>query len=169
MTFSLERNEARATVYAAAIDHFSEYVLSGVGAGNFYGNWGKTSEFWLPHHSEVSPAHNAFVQVTIYWGVMGFLALLMVIWQGYRCVPKRCGMDSLSLCLIGIAVTSFLTLFVASDLYAKSYSLLLGMLVGARHWIWPNGIVPDTRIPSPHLKSSRILNRTEESSNAGST
>jgi len=159
MTFSLEANEARATIYTAAIDHFSEYVLVGVGAGNFYGNWGKSSEFWLYNHDEVTPAHNAFVQVTIYWGLVGFFALLMLIWQAYRCVPKRCGMDSLSLCLMGIAMSQFLFLFSASDLYGKSFSVLLGTLVGARYWIWPDGIVPSgTKASSPH---SKVITNTQ--------
>ena len=51
MSFSLEANEARADLYRAAIDHFSEYVLVGVGNGNFYGNWGMSSEFVLRGHA----------------------------------------------------------------------------------------------------------------------
>jgi hypothetical protein len=157
MSFSLDRNEARADLYRAAIDHFSEYVLVGVGNGNFYGNWGMSSEFWLP--GRVVPAHNAFVQVTIYWGLLGFLAFLMLVWQAYRCVPKRCGMDSLSLCLLGIAIGGFLNLFSLPDLYNKAVSVLLGTVVGARHWIWPDGIVPSgTRASSPH---SKIITNTQ--------
>jgi hypothetical protein len=159
LSFSLEAHEARATIYTAAIDHFSEYVLVGVGAGNFYGNWGMSSEFWLPGHAVVVPAHNAFAQVTIYWGVVGFLALLMVVWQAYRCIPKPCGMDSLSLCLMAIALASFLAFFAASDLYGKHLSVLLGMLVGAGHWIWPDGIVPSgTKAFPPH---SKVITNTQ--------
>jgi O-antigen ligase len=159
MTFSLDRHEARADLYTAAINHFSEYVLVGVGNGNFYGSWGMSSEFYLRGHHVVVPAHNSFVQVTLYWGLVGFLALLMVIWQAYRCVPKRCGMDSLSLCLLGIAIGGFLSLFSLPDLYNKSVSVLLGTVVGARYWIWPDGIVPSgTRASSPH---SKIITNTQ--------
>jgi hypothetical protein len=169
MSFSLDRNEARADLYRAAIDHFSEYVLVGVGNGNFYGDWGISSEFAIHGKGVIYPAHNAFVQVTLYWGLVGFFAFLMLVWQAYRCVPKRCGMDSLSLCLLGIAIAGLLNLFSQPDLYAKSSSVLLGTVVGARYWIWRDGIVPSgTRGLHRILRSSRILSPKEESSNAGS-
>ena len=153
LSFSLDRNEARADLYRATIDHFSEYVLFGVGNGNFYGDWGLNSEFAIHGNGIIYQAHNAFVQVTLYWGLVGFFAFLMFVWQAYRCVPRRCGMDALSLCLLGIAIGGFLNLFAQPDLYAKSSSVLLGILVGARHWIWPDGIVPSgTRASSPHSK-----------------
>ena len=130
--------EGRARVYSAAVEHLPEYVMTGVGVGNFWGPWGTRSRFGEDH---VIGSHNGFIQVTIYWGLAGFLALTALVWRAYRCLPKRCGADGLSLCLLGIAVSVFLMLFAAHDLYAKGYSLGLGMLVGARHWIWPQGIV----------------------------
>ncbi len=143
LTFSTEAHrgkmESRARVYTAAVKHLPEYILTGVGVGNFWGPWGMHSQFGK--HSGVSGAHNGFVQVTIYWGLAGLAALLAVVWQAYHCLPQRCGADELSLCLLGITVVVFLAIFAAHDLTSKILSLVLGTLVGARCWIWPQGVV----------------------------
>lgn len=131
--------DGRASVYAAVFEHLPEYVATGVGAGNFWGSWTYSKGFGG------SGAHNCFVQVTIYWGLMGLLALIGVTWLAYRCIPKRCGSDALSLGLLGIAISSLLWMLVMHNLYAKEFSLGLGLLVGARSWIWPDGIVRSWR------------------------
>jgi hypothetical protein len=157
-TFSAETHHGytmgRARVYTAAVDHLPEYALTGVGAGNFRTAWGRHSSFNLGH-SSVSGAHNVFIQVTIYWGLAALLVLIAVVWQAYRCLPRHCGSDALSLQLLGISVTALIMSLSMHNLYAKDFSLVLGLLVGARRWIWPRGIVqPATwkqRLPRPAI------------------
>jgi hypothetical protein len=143
-----DKADGRAHIYTAAFEHLPEYMVTGVGAGNFWKWWGDANGF-----GSVG-AHNCFLQVTIFWGVAGFFALLIVVWRAYRCLPKHCGADALSLCLLGIAVSLLLFMLVVHNLYDKQFSLGLGMLIGARRWIWPNGIVqPELRTkvaPSHH-------------------
>ena len=131
--------EGRARVYMATIEHFSEYWMSGVGAGNFWGPWGRHTSFYS--NSGMSGAHNSFIQVMIYWGLPGVLALIIIVYQAYRCLPKHSGVDTLSLCLLGIGVSLLVMLMVRHNLYAKELSLGLGLLVGARCWIWPREIL----------------------------
>lgn len=119
-----EEADGRARIYAAAIEHLPEYVTAGVGAGNYWRWWGKTNGFGTVG------AHNSFIQVTIYWGIMGLLALFVVIWQAYRCLPKRSGADPLSLGLLGISISLLLYMMVTHNLYTKEFSLGLGMLAG---------------------------------------
>ena len=104
----------------------------------------KRRRHWRAQHrftgrTGVVGAHNCFFQVTIYWGLAGFLALLTVIWQAYRYCPKHCGNDTLALSLLGIVVSVGLMLLIVPNLYSKPFSLGLGLLVGARYWIWPTG------------------------------
>jgi hypothetical protein len=161
LTFSTEpyhgKIEARARIYTAAIEHFPEYAMTGVGVGNFNGPWGMQTEFFKPSQGIVIGAHNWYIAVTIYWGVGGLVALLVMIYQAYRCLPKRSGADPLSLCLLGIAISLFLYTFVQHVIYSKTVFLGLGLLVGARLWIWPHGIAQSTsrqqrrfRIPLRH-------------------
>lgn len=146
-TFSMEPRqghmEARARIYTAAMAHFPEYAMIGVGAGNFWGSWGMSSNYNLGYRS-VSGAHNVFIQVTIYWGLAGLAALIALVWQAYRCLPRYCGSDVLSLQLLGVSVAVFMMSLTVHNLYAKDFSLVLGLLVGARRWIWPRGIVLPT-------------------------
>jgi hypothetical protein len=135
-----DRMEGRALVYTASIEHLPEYVVTGVGAGNFWGWWAYSNGFGDDEWG-VGGAHNCFFQVTIYWGLAGLLALIAVIWRAYRCLPKRCGDDTLALCLQGIAFSLLLWMLAMHNFYAKEFSLGLGLLVSARHWIWPKGIV----------------------------
>jgi hypothetical protein len=160
LTFSTESHqghmEARARVYTAAVEHFPEYVLTGVGVGNFWGAWGMHSNYAGRHG--VSGAHNAFIQVTIYWGLAGLFTLIMVVWQAYRCLPRHCGSDALSLQLLGVSVAVLIMSLSAHNLYAKDFSLILGLLVGARRQIWPKGVVhPATR---EQTLPRRILNQS---------
>ena len=130
--------DARTKVYKAAWVHLPEYGLTGVGAGNFWeGPWGKHSEYFKRHG--VLGAHNCFIQITIYWGLPGLLSLLSVVYYAYKCLPKECGNDPLSLAVLGMVVALFGVMFVMHGLAFKGFSLGLGILIGAQHWIWPAG------------------------------
>lgn len=145
MSFSFEERdgkmEGRARVYKAAIDHLSDYILAGVGSGNYWSTWGRRTAFG-ENNSRVSGAHNSFLQVTLYWGVGGLLALLLIFWQAYRCLPSCAHREAASLSLLGLSVSLLLYAQVVHNLYAKEFCLGLGLLAGAHCWIWPKGIVP---------------------------
>jgi O-antigen ligase len=142
LTFSAD-HDSRRVVYRAAFDHLPEYILTGVGAGNFWGAWGMQSGYHVNHgpgQDGVRGAHNAFIQVTINWGLAGLLALIAVVYLAYRCLPRGGGKDELVLCLYGMAVAIVLGMMVSHLLTVKEYSLGLGLLVGGHRWIWPKGI-----------------------------
>ena len=124
------QHEPRVRLYSAAIKHFPEYGLAGVGISHFWGEWGRRTEF-ARASGIVTGAHNCFVQVTIYWGLAGLLAFLMLVWQTYRCLPKRCGVDPLSLCLLGIAIQAFVLWLFSHNLEAKEFSLALSLLASS--------------------------------------
>jgi len=126
--------DARVKTYQAAWDHLPEYGLTGVGAGNFWeGPWGKHSTYFQRHG--VLGAHNCFIQVAIYWGLPGLLSLISVVYCAYKCLPKECGNDPLRLAVLGVVVTLFGLMFVMHNLAFKGFSLGLGILIGAQHWI----------------------------------
>jgi len=139
MTFSVgvagEKQEGRARVYTAAIEHLPEYVMTGIGSGHFWKLWGREKAF------RGSGAHNSVIQVMIYWGLPGLLALIGVVWQAYRFRPNCSGGDALTLCLLGLTVSLLLVAQLGHNLYSKEFSFGLGLLVGSRHWIWPTGTV----------------------------
>jgi len=160
MVYSSERRadgkmEARASLYDTALNRLPEYIAAGVGAGNFQRKWGLEKGFARHKSGSViaQPAHNSPVQIMINWGILGLGMFLLIVWCVYRSVPLHCGRDGLSLALLGIMVSSGLTLLVTHGFYAKELSFALGMLVGSRRWIWPNGVVSAVEVnqgPSPH-------------------
>lgn len=143
MSFTFEENEGkvegRARVYGTAIDHLPEYVLTGVGAGNFWSAWGMKTA--LSTGGRVTGSHNCFLQVTLYWGILGLMGLLLIVWQAYRCIPRYSNRHAAALSLIGVAVSLGLYSMVIHSVYAKEFSLGLGLLAGGHRWIWPQGIV----------------------------
>jgi hypothetical protein len=145
MSFTFEeregKQEGRALVYQAAIDHLPEYFFTGVGAGNFWSSWGAKTAF-KGTSSRVSGSHNSLFQVTLYWGIGGLLTLLLIYWQAYRCLPRRGKWQVASLCLLGISVSILLYSQVVHTIYAKEFSIGLGLLAGSSCWIWPTGIAP---------------------------
>ncbi len=129
--------DGRIEVWIDAIKHLPEYAATGVGYGNFWGWWAKSRGLIV--------AHNSFLQITIYWGFAAALVLGVAVWQVYRCLPKGCGADPLSLCLLGLTVSLVLRLLVSHNLADKDFALGIGLLVGARHWIWQKGTVAYTQ------------------------
>lgn len=146
MTFSSEvgasgRQEARARIYTTALNHLPEYIIAGVGAGNYYGRWGVEKGFGSRVSGMVVGAHSTFLQIAIFWGVLGLFMYSWFIWLVYRSIPLRCGRDELSLALLGIMVSLAMLILDSHSFYDKWFAFGIGMLVGARQWIWPRGIV----------------------------
>jgi len=132
-------SEARVKVYRAALVHLPEYWLTGVGAGNFWGSWGKRSQYQILSSGSVLGPHNCFIQITIYWGLAGLLLLLSIVYYAYKCLPEKCGNNALSLAVLGITASLFVHMWVSHGLYFKGFSLGLGILIGMQCWIWPEG------------------------------
>lgn len=148
MAFSTEvrggKLEGRAWIYTTALNRLPEYIVAGVGAGNFWNKWGVEKGFAKTNSDgrlSVAGAHNALLQVTIYWGFIGLSIYLWIIWCVYRAMPLRCGRDELSLALLAIITSLGLWLMESHGFYDKWLALGIGLLIGARHWIWPTGIV----------------------------
>lgn len=131
--------ESRAYIYTTAFNRLPEYFVSGVGAGNFYQEWGAAKGF--DRGRGVSGLHNTLLQVMVMWGVLGLSMYLWIIWCVYRSIPLRCGHDELSLALLGILISLALYLLVMHTLGDKLFALAVGLLVGARQAIWSRGIV----------------------------
>lgn len=138
--------EGRAWIYTMALNHLPEYVVAGVGAGNYQKKWGIEKGFAKERGGIVTVAgtHNSLIQVTIFWGLLGLFLYLWIVWCVYRSIPLRCGRDELSLALLGIIVSLSLWMCESHGFYDKWFACGLGLLIGARQWIWPGGVVSAT-------------------------
>ena len=149
MVYSTEekhgKQESRAQLYTTALNRLPEYFVAGVGAGNYFGKWGIEKGFDRHHDGVVFAigVHNSLLAVAIYWGVLGLLMFLWFMWCVYRAIPLRCGHDALSLALLGIMVSIGVYLLQIHGFYDKPFAFGVGMVVGARQWIWPKGIVSE--------------------------
>jgi hypothetical protein len=132
-----EGKDSRVSFYENAIRDVDDYWLMGVGEGNYFKHWGFVNGY---AHLNVDTmvvvgVHNAFLQVLIFWGVIDLLAFLAIIWQAYRCLPRRYGSDPLALALLGLAVSLLLLLPFTHNIENKVFSLGLGMLVAYQRWV----------------------------------
>ncbi len=147
MVFSTEikqgKMESRAQLYTTAVDRLPEYIVAGIGSGNFFGKWGIEKGFGRSHNGVTLAhgVHNSILAITIYWGVLGASLFLWIMWQIYRSIPSQCGRDGLAVALVGILVSIGLYLCQIHGFYDKPFAFAVGMLVGARVWIWPSGVV----------------------------
>lgn len=157
MAYSTEaqdgRMEGRARLYATAFNRLPEYFVAGVGAGNFWSRWGYEKGFasLKANGYELKGAHNSLLQITITWGIGGLLSYVAIIWCVYRSIPSPCGRDVISLALLGIIVSLGLWICESHGFYDKWFACGVGMLVGARQWLWPSGVVravEDNQLPS---------------------
>jgi hypothetical protein len=138
--------ESRERFYLLALEYMDEYLIFGVGSGNYWHKWASEKGFSrrFPGGEAVFGAHNSFLQLAMNWGVLGLSTYLFIIWRGYRCIPVRCGNDVLALSIVGISVSLFVQLFFGHNFLYKGTALAFGMLVGGRYWIWTKGCIPQT-------------------------
>ena len=127
--------EARARLYEATVRNLPEYFWMGVGAGNFYNQWGLNHGFI--HDESVMGTHNAFFEVTTYWGLLGLMSLALLVWLGYRCIPFQLADSPWGSFLFGLFVCLILRMLTSHNLYAKEFSLGFGLLTAADAWLWP--------------------------------
>ena len=126
--------DARVSGYLALIEYFPEYILTGLGASHLYGDWGRKSKF------EQLGTHNVIAEVTVYWGLLGLVAILTLYWQAYQCLPRYSGAEPLCLCLRGIVVSIMVYSIFTHNLENKEFAIALGLLAGSDHWIWPRAL-----------------------------
>jgi hypothetical protein len=145
----------RTELYMKIIEYIPQYMTIGVGAGNYEKSWAHSNGF-TTGAGDALGTHNVFLHVTICWGLAALLAFLALIWQAYCCLPKQCGDDALTLCLLGLGVSLLLQLMFSHAFYDKWYSLWLGLLVGARSWIWPTGILQPAARKQRHVRPNVV-------------
>lgn len=164
--------EARASLYTAALNRLPEYIVAGVGAGNYHSKWGLEKGFGRHRDGGLiaQPTHNSPLQITINWGILGLGMFLLIIWCVYRSVPLHCGRDELSLALFGIMVSLGLYLLQTHLFFSKEFAFALGILVGSRRCIWPTGVASVVEVnqgPWPHTRTRS--NETIDASLTGSS
>jgi hypothetical protein len=160
----LGRMEGRALVYTAFVNHLPEFAVAGVGAGNF---WRGALPGYRRFAGSVSGAHNVFFQTLIYWGLPAFFGLIAIIFQTYRCLPGRYSDDGLALGLLAVSMSLLLLLLSVHTLYAKEFSVGIGLLLGANRWIWQAHTVLRMRPKQPTTSRSPLLHNRGKDSSSG--
>jgi O-antigen ligase len=149
--YSNQRKEARTGVYTAALDTLPEYILTGIGSGNFWEQWGQNNGF-SHGNGKTLGAHNSILQITINWGIAGLLPFTLVLWNLYRVIPRGRKLDHMQGAIRGLATTGFCFLLVSHTYYAKELSIIVGVVLGAHLWIFrplPKTAETDARQPLP--------------------
>ena len=131
------KRDARLHFYQLGLKHLPEYIMTGVGAGNFWGSWGKRTGYYKKTYGIVYGPHNCYILVTIYWGVFALLLYLNLIYQAYSCLPyQQSRKDHLALCMLFIAISLLLMTLLTHRIAGKEFSLGLGLFMGSQTWIW---------------------------------
>ncbi|REJ83274.1 MAG: O-antigen ligase domain-containing protein [Bacteroidetes bacterium] len=131
----LQEVDSRSRILAGIVNNVHQFWLTGIGSGNYWEGWavssGITNRFTT---DEAMAAHNAFLQVWIYWGLPGLTAFLFLIWVFYSAVDKKIKGDRQKSALyVFVLMIPVIFLFYHS-FYHKSFSIGLGMVLGARFW-----------------------------------
>jgi hypothetical protein len=129
------KQETRTRLYSAALENVPQYGLLGVGAGNYYQDWG--IEHGFGKKREIAGPHNCYFAVTIYWGFLGLTFFLAFLWMAYRALPRTHHADGLEVALVCVALSLLLWTLAIHGLYDKQFSLGLGLIVGSRCWVHP--------------------------------
>ncbi len=131
----LQSEDSRSKVYIAVLNNIDQYVLSGVGSGNYWQSWAVKAGITNRYTTDVAmAAHNAFFQLWIYWGLPALLGFLYLIYVYSKALDKNVKGDRRKSCLyIFIMIIPLIFIFYHS-FYHKSFSIGVGMLLGTRFW-----------------------------------
>lgn len=131
----LQETDSRTKVYAAVFHTLDQYVLTGVGAGNYWHGWAVDSGITNRFSTDTAmAAHNAYFQLWIYWGLPGILGFFGLIYTYQSALNRNLEGDWRKTALyIFIMMIPMIFLFYHS-FYHKSFSIGVGMLLGARFW-----------------------------------
>lgn len=122
--------EGRMVIYKIAGETWPEYILTGVGTGNFWKDWGREKGFAINALAGkgVIGGHNAFLQSTFYWGFASLIFLFGTVWQIFRFLRSRDPNERNTVFLKGVGTALFILLCVSTSLFSKTYSFYLGMI-----------------------------------------
>lgn len=129
------KKDARLRLYTIALERFPEYILAGVGAGNYWEDWAVHNR--LSVRNKPAGAHSGPIQTAMYWGLLGLVPLGIAVFRIIAAAPRARPGDVHALALRGISVCLLLVFLVSHVLSSKQFSLGIGLLVGSRAWIWP--------------------------------
>lgn len=131
----LKEEDSRMRIYSSLVNHMDDYVLTGVGAGEYWNRWAIRSGITNRYTTDVaSAAHNAFFQVWIFWGLPALLAFLYLIHTFYRAVDSdiRGSRRKSSVFLFVLMIP--VIFLVYHSFYHKTFSIGLGLLLASRWW-----------------------------------
>ncbi len=131
----LQSEDSRSKVYLAVLRNIDQYVLTGVGSGNYWNGWAVKAGITNRYTTDIAmAAHNAFFQVWIYWGLPALLGFLYLIRMFAKILNTDIRGDRRKACLyIFIMIIPLIFIFYHS-FYHKSFSIGIGMLLSARFW-----------------------------------
>jgi O-antigen ligase len=131
----LQSEDSRSKVYIAVLKNIDQYVLTGVGSGNYWNGWAVKAGITNRYTTDVAmAAHNAFFQLWIYWGLPALLGFLYLMYIFKKALVTDIRGDRRKSCLyVFIMIIPLIFIFYHS-FYHKSFSIGVGMLLSARFW-----------------------------------
>lgn len=130
--------DARARIYGAAINTADQYLPLGIGFGNYWSAWAERHGFaaFIDGQMTALGTHNMALQLLVCSGIPAFLLFGLLLWLAWKSLPRG-PLSADQLALYGLTIAALLLTMISHQLYDKSMSQLLGLVVGGSLWIWP--------------------------------
>ena len=117
--------EGRTQIFMTAVDSIAEYWVLGVGAGQFWQEWG-----WVHGFGTLGP-HNGFLASWIYFGLPGLVLLCLICWVAAAVCLRQSDTSWEATALLGLLVLALVWLTLTHNLYFKAFSVILGLIMAA--------------------------------------
>jgi len=133
-----DKVDSRVRVYSNVIKYLPEVYLTGVGEGNFYGEWGQKSTFARIGYDEegnisgmrVSPTHNSFSQIVFYWGVFPLFIYVLLLITLTKMLPPRSDTSLAAKITTIFFVSTFVLIIFTNNFNYKDFTVPYGLLLG---------------------------------------
>jgi hypothetical protein len=130
--------DSRVRLYSIALRYADDFFWTGVGEGNYYGEWGLNSDLAKEKYDSelgvteriVAPAHNSFLQILLYWGIGAMLIYSLILVKIYTLLPSGKEDYVFSKCAVAMFLSTVILSLFTNCFNYKEFTLIYGLILG---------------------------------------
>jgi O-antigen ligase len=136
---ALVKQDSRSRTFNTSIAEIKKNWMWGVGEGNMFASYGKTSEFALYDESGevagIGGTHNLFFGTILHYGILGLIGFFVFVFVAITYLPRSSISNPSVFYLAMFGFSGFVLYFFMHDGANKEYSIIYGLLMGYHYHI----------------------------------
>ena len=133
-----ESSDSRVRLYSVLLSYVDEVFWTGVGEGNYNGEWGYNSDLAVERYNPetgsfvttLKATHNSFAQLLFYWGIGAVLLYVVINIKLITMLPGASYTDLFSRIVTALMISTLVSIMFTNVYNGKEFTLAYGMVMG---------------------------------------